>query len=256
MKKAKKKADFGHRPKKFSDFDSPKMLEEGPYSGIAFGCGFAVHLYTPQKKGMSMSKFRRERRDVLKSAGTLIATTAIGVAGGNMPVFAAGGPMPIQNSKGVPLKNDTFIFADGPNKGTGVLVTDIAVDAPPVTVKAVDPATGKVREDDGDTDHATVLLYRVDPAKITLEDVKNDTVEGILGFTAVCPHQACILTGWDAASKQFLCPCHQALFDPLKGGQNTGGARTRMLAQIPLTAVEGRLVVANQVVEWIGIKRG
>ena len=202
------------------------------------------------------SKFSNDRRDMLKTTSTLIGATALNLAGGGLRAFAAGGPMPVANSRGVPLKNDTFVFADGPNKGKGVLVADIVIDAPPVTVQAVNPATGKVRDDNGDTDHATVLLYRVDPAKITVEDVKHDTVEGILAFTAVCPHQACMLTGWDASTKQFLCPCHQALFDPLKGGENTGGAKTRVLAQVPLTAVDGKLVVANQIVEWVGIKRG
>jgi Rieske Fe-S protein len=202
------------------------------------------------------ANFGKQRRDLLKTSCTLIGATALGATTGSLKAFAAGGPMPVANSKGVLLKHDTFVFADGANKGKGVLVADIVLDAPPVTVQAVNPATGKVRDNDGDTDHATVLLYRIDPAKITVEDVKHDTVEGVMAFTAVCPHQACLVAGWDAASKQFLCPCHKGLFDPLKGGENTGGAATRTLAQVPLAADDGKLVVASQIVEWIGIKRG
>jgi Rieske Fe-S protein len=50
-------------------------------------------------------------------------------------------------------------------------------------------------------------------------------------------HQGCIVSGRDAASKQFACPCHTGTFNPFGGGTNTGGAKTRDLPQIPVKAM-------------------
>ncbi len=163
--------------------------------------------------------------------------------------------MPLDQAKGAPRIGDTFVFSVGAKKGRDVMLTDVVVDVPPIPVLAKNPATGKVRQDDGDTDHATVLLYRVAPEKISA-DIKDETVGGVLAYSAVCTHQGCLLTKWDAAHKQFLCPCHAGTFDPLQGGANTGGPHTRTLPQVPLKAVGGKLVVASQIVGWVGVKRG
>ena len=69
---------------------------------------------------------------------------------------------------------------------------------------------------------ASALWYRVSPDKIPAE-IKDNTVKGIMAYSAVCTHLGFMLSNWDAATKQFLCPCHDALFDPLKAGANTVG---------------------------------
>jgi rieske iron-sulfur protein len=96
----------------------------------------------------------------------------------------------------------------------------------------------------------------VDPAKLA-GDMKVDTVDGVMAYSAVCPHLGCLLSNWDAATRQFACPCHDATFDPLKEGENTGGPATRTLPHIPLKAqADGKLEVSAQIVGWIGVKRG
>ena len=35
----------------------------------------------------------------------------------------------------------------------------------------------------------------------------------VLALQVICPHAGCFI-GYDAAKKEFLCPCHQAHFDP------------------------------------------
>jgi Rieske Fe-S protein len=210
--------------------------------------------------------FCKERRELLKSTCALAGATALVSVGGSLNAFAAGGSPEPDEPKDAPKKGDGFVFSDGPNKGTDVSLTDIVVDAAPITVQAKDPATGKVREYEGDSDHATVLLYRVAPGKIP-DEMKADTVDGVMAYSAMCTHQGCMLSTWDkktklflcewdAASKQFRCPCHFALFDPLKGGENTGGAATRKLPRIPLKAVDGKLVVAYWIRGWVGVQRG
>ncbi len=36
--------------------------------------------------------------------------------------------------------------------------------------------------------------------------------KGLLSFSTICPHLGCIVV-WDEKKKQFICPCHDAVFD-------------------------------------------
>ncbi len=145
---------------------------------------------------------------------------------------------------------DTFVFVAGPNKGNVVSLTDIVVGAAPVTVQAWDTASGSVREDD----NSTVLLWRVAPESVPAE-LKQDAAEGVLAYSAVCTHLGCMLSDWRADQKQFFCPCHDATFDPMQGGKNTGGAASRTLPILPLKVVDGKLVAADVFVGYVGVKR-
>ena len=196
------------------------------------------------------AQFHEQRRDMLKSTCTLAGAVAVVSVVGSLSAFAVGGAMPLPQAHGIPLVGDGFVFIDGPKKDDTVTVNDVVVDAPPLTVQAKDPA-GAVR----DSDNSTVLLYRVSADKIPAE-MKKDTVEGIMAYSAVCTHLGCMLSNWDAATKQFLCPCHDALFDPLQSGANTGGTISRMLPHIPVKSVDGKLVVSDKPSGYVGVKKG
>jgi rieske iron-sulfur protein len=196
------------------------------------------------------SKFCKERRDLLKSTGTLIGATALVSVGGSLPAFAAGGRGTQPEPVGAPQRFDWFAFADGPKKGQEVKEEDIVLNAPPTTVQAVDSTTGKIRT----SEHSTILMLHVDPAKFS-PDVVDDTWHGLIAYSAVCTHQGCMVSGWDTATKQFVCPCHQGFFDPLNGAVSTAGPKTRALPQIPLKVHDGKLVVGDAILTWIGVKR-
>lgn len=195
------------------------------------------------------SKFSKERRNLLKSTCGLVGTAALVSVGGSVRAFAAGGRGSQPQPPGAPERFDSFVFADGPNKGKDVKAEDIVLDAPPVTVQAKDEE-GNVRE----SEKATILMYRVSPDKIPA-DIRGDTWEGLIAYSALCTHKGCLLTGWDAPTKQFICPCHNGFFDPLKGGENTAGAPTRAIPQIPVRIHDGKLVVGDAIMGWIGVKR-
>ena len=78
-----------------------------------------------------MSKFSQERRDALKSTCRLVTVTAL-ASGAGVKAFAAGGAMPLPQSKGVPQVGDTFVFSAGPNKGKEVMVADVVLGARPL----------------------------------------------------------------------------------------------------------------------------
>jgi rieske iron-sulfur protein len=197
------------------------------------------------------SKFNKERRDVLKTTCTLIGATAVGAAGGSLQAFAAGGRGTQPQPPGAPERHDLLVYTDGPKKGQDVMTADIVADAPPITVQAKDPATGQVRE----SEKATILLYRTSQVDKIATDIKGDTWNGIVAYSALCTHQGCLVSGWDADKKQLVCPCHTGTFDPFTGGTNTGGAKTRDLPQIPVKDDDGKLIVSDAIVSWIGVKR-
>jgi rieske iron-sulfur protein len=76
-----------------------------------------------------------------------------------------------------------------------------------------------------------------------------------MAYSELCTHQGCLVDGWDAAAKVFVCPCHQGKFDPFTGGTNVGGNKTRDLPQIPVKDDDGKLIVSDAIMSWIGVKR-
>lgn len=195
-----------------------------------------------------MSKFNQERRDLLKTSCALAGAAAVVTVGGSLPAFAA-------DQKDVPQVGDVFVYTDGPKKGSVVMAADIAVDANPITAQAATP-DGKPREGD----NCTALIYRVPAAKVP-SDMTSETVDGIAAYSAVCTHQGCMMTQFhkpdDAvAANGFICPCHDAIFDPLQGGKNTGGATSRTLPHFPVKSDGGKLVVSDVPSSYVGVKRG
>ena len=197
------------------------------------------------------SKFNKERRDVLKSGCVLAGAAAFVSVGGSGKAFAQSA-----QSKGVPKLGDAFVHAEGPNKGKDVIAADVVLGARPVTAIAKDPGTGALIAKDGDSSNATVLFFRVSSDALT-DDTKDAAADnGVLCYSAVCTHLGCMLTDWDAEKKWFQCPCHDATFDPVKGGENTGGATCRTLPILPIKSVDGKLVVADKFIGYVGVKRG
>jgi rieske iron-sulfur protein len=196
------------------------------------------------------SSFCKERRDLLKSTCALAGAAALGTVGGSVNAFAAGGRGTQPEPPGAPERHDLFVYTDGPKKGQDVMTADIVADAPPILVQAKDPVTGKVRE----SEKALVVVYRTAADKIQA-DTRGDTWNGIIAYSAMCTHQGCDPLGWDAESKQLLCPCHQGKFDPLKGGVNTAGPKARDIPQVPVRDDEGKLIVSDAIMTWIGVKR-
>lgn len=43
-----------------------------------------------------------------------------------------------------------------------------------------------------------------------------NTPEGLRAYSAVCTHFACLVK-WEKEKNAFICPCHEAAFDPIDG---------------------------------------
>ncbi len=193
-------------------------------------------------------KFNKERRDVLKGTCGFVCAAAVMSVGVSVPAFA-------DPQKDAPQIGDVFVFTSGPKKDSVVMVDDVVLDAAPLTVMAKDP-NGAVR----DGDNFATLLYRVAKDKVPA-DMAPDTIDGVMAYSAVCTHQGCLMTEIHQKSEAvnafgFICPCHDAIFDPTQEGKNTGGATSATLAYFPIKSDGGKIVVKDLPSAHVGVKKG
>jgi rieske iron-sulfur protein len=97
-----------------------------------------------------------------------------------------------------------------------------------------------------------VLLVRLDPA--TLVGVTRErAADGVVAYSAICPHAGCEVSGWIDDQKILECPCHNSRYNPREGAAIIDGPTTRGLAALPLRIVDDRLVVAKPFIGRLGI---
>lgn len=71
--------------------------------------------------------------------------------------------------------------------------------------------------------------------------VVTQPAEGdVRGFTAVCPHQGCLVS--EVTNNEILCPCHGSLFSAEDGAVITGPA-TSGLAPVAVTVADNQVVL-------------
>lgn len=69
--------------------------------------------------------------------------------------------------------------------------------------------------------------------------LRKSPTDRVEALSAVCPHLGCAV-GWDAATKTFLCPCHNSRF--AENGDTLGdGPAPRGLDPLPIEVEDGRL---------------
>lgn len=130
------------------------------------------------------------------------------------------------------------VGADHPKPLTAI---DLALGGPQLIAWPLDPQNKTVR--DGSRLNK-VLLLRLDPAGFN-DATKARAADGIVGYSAICPHAGCEVTKWLADVQRLECPCHFSQYDPKAGAAVVSGPAPRALPALPLKSVDGRLVVAK-----------
>ena len=78
--------------------------------------------------------------------------------------------------------------------------------------------------------------------------IRRTAPDKLVALSAICPHLGCAI-GWDAAARNFLCPCHDSRFS-VSGDKMTGPSE-RGMDELPLAVVDGRLQLT-----WVRYKTG
>jgi Rieske Fe-S protein len=187
---------------------------------------------------------RSTRRDVLTA---LSAVGATGVLPGTVPSQAAAEPASER-----PKEGDLFVAQDnnsGSESALPLKPADLPLGGPPVIAWPYDAAGNVVRKG---SRLNKVLLLRLDPA--TLEGVTRErAAEGIVAYSAICPHAGCEVSKWVADQQIFECSCHYSHYNPREAAAVLHGPAPRPLAALPLKIVDGNLAVAKPFTGRVGI---
>ena len=100
-----------------------------------------------------------------------------------------------------------------------------------------------------------VLLVRLDPAGLG-ESTRKRAAEGVVAYSAICTHTGCEVGDYLIDEQQLYCECHQSKFDPRDQARVTDGPAPRGLPALPLTVVDGRLLVAGPFTTRPGFEQG
>jgi rieske iron-sulfur protein len=97
-----------------------------------------------------------------------------------------------------------------------------------------------------------ILLVRLDPASIA-GPTRERSADGVVAYSAICPHAGCEVDGWVAEQGILECPCHNSRYDPRNAAAIIDGPTTRALAALPLKIINGKLTVAQPFIGRLGI---
>lgn len=127
-------------------------------------------------------------------------------------------------------------------------IKDIPLGGPPVFAWPMD-STGLVRNG---SRLNKVLLLRLDPSKLSSE-TRELAAEGVVAYSAICPHAGCEVNVWVREQEMLECSCHYSHYNPSDGAAVIDGPATRALAALPLKISDGKLVVARPFTGRVGI---
>jgi Rieske Fe-S protein len=117
---------------------------------------------------------------------------------------------------------------------------------------AYDPAQRTVRNG---TRLNQLLLLRFVPEALALE-TRVLAASGVVAYTSICTHSGCDIDTWLAHERSLFCSCHESKFAAIDGGKVVDGPAPRPLPALPLTIVDGVLVVAKPFTAPVGFEKG
>ena len=126
---------------------------------------------------------------------------------------------------------------------------DIPSGGPPVGAWAMDHVANLVRKG---YRLNKVLLLRLDPA--TLVGITQErAADGVVAYSAICPHAGCDVDAWVDDQKILECSCHYSRYNPRNGAMVVDGPAPRALPALPLKIVDGNLAVAKPFTARVGV---
>jgi Rieske Fe-S protein len=126
---------------------------------------------------------------------------------------------------------------------------DIPIGGPPVVAWAMDQVGNLVRKG---SRLNKVLLLRLDPATL-VGITKERAADGVVAYSAICPHAGCEVDTWVDDQKIFECSCHYSRYNPRNGAAVLDGPAPRALPALPLKIVDGNLAVAKPFTARVGV---
>jgi rieske iron-sulfur protein len=172
---------------------------------------------------------------------TIISVLGLDLAAEAIPAWA-------EPASERPKEGDVLVAIDG-DKPDALEPKDIPLGGPPVLAWPMDPASNTIRKD---SRLNKVLLVHLDPSTL-VGSTKDRAAEGVVAYSAVCPHAGCGVNGWLADQQILECSCHYSHYNPREAAAVIDGPTTRSLPALPLKIVDGKLTVAKPFTGRVGI---
>jgi len=192
---------------------------------------------------------RPERGSASPSSGPLVRRALLnGALAAGLAVPFARTPLAQEARLARPGKGDLLVHASGDKVRQVITLADLPVGGPPVMAWPMDPASKSLR--DGSRLNEVVLV-RLSPESLD-ETTRARSVDGVVGYSAMCTHALCPVTGWNAEKHALRCPCHNSEFDPTRAAEVVFGPAPRPLPGLPLAVTDGALIVAGKFLGKVG----
>lgn len=149
-----------------------------------------------------------------------------------------------------PLEGDLLVAA-GAAVPTPLTPRSLPPNGAPMMALPYDPVAKLVR--DGSRLNK-VLLLRLDPSGFDAKTAER-AADGVVAYSAICPHTGCEVVDWHADTQLLECPCHNSKYDPKAGAKLVSGPSPRGLAALPLQITDGNLAVAHPFIGRLGIQQ-
>jgi rieske iron-sulfur protein len=139
-----------------------------------------------------------------------------------------------------PPQEGDFLTGVSDESHKPVRAQDVALGATPTHVYPVSQ-DGVVRNQNRFNE---LLLLRLDPSTLNAATLAVGA-DGVLAFSAICPHAGCTINEYIASQNVLSCDCHSSQFDPRDAGKVVGGPAARPLPPLDLKLIKGNLAVAK-----------
>jgi Rieske Fe-S protein len=143
-----------------------------------------------------------------------------------------------------------LLIRSGDGAMTPLRPEDVPLAAKQTMAWAMEPAEKIVRSG---SRFNLILLVRLDSATLAA-DTRARAADGVVAYTAICPHSGCEVDEWLPEEQILYCPCHASKFEPKNGARVVDGPAPRVLPALPLKVVDGQLVVAGSFTARIGFE--
>jgi rieske iron-sulfur protein len=193
-----------------------------------------------------------DARDAMCPCASTLRRRVLFGAGMGLGVSLAAGSAPAQSdpARDRPKEGDLLVKLDATNRSP-LTLDDLPLGAAQVLAWPMDPTDNLVR--DGSRLNK-VLLVRLDPAVLEPQ-TRERAADGVVAYSAICPHTACEVTSWYGDRQVLECPCHNSQYDPKAGARVISGPSPRSLAALPLVISDGKLVIAHPFIGRLGIQQ-
>ncbi len=155
-----------------------------------------------------------------------------------------------ESSRARPREGDLLIRVDDA-ESTPLTPDSLPLGAGQVLAWPLDPSDNEVRNG---SRLNKVLLVRLDPAVLDTQTAER-AADGVVAYSAICPHTGCEVVNWVADALVLDCPCHNSRYDPKAGARVISGPSPRGLAALPLRIADGKLTVARPFIGRLGIQQ-